>query len=446
MKTGVQRILSLIMVMMIVFSAGVSVSVSAEESSEAAGDSETAEYVDDGTMNLDVVFVLDGSGSMASSDPNKVAVDAFNLFVDLCDESCAAGYTIFSEKIKATNNITSLEKKSNLDKIKNNLSSIQYDAYGDTDIALGLTKAMNMHKEYSKTADANRKKAIILLSDGNTHLLNDKPRSADESRKEMVKTLAELKTLGIPVYSIGLNYDGTLDKNEINRISKKTDGLAFETKSSDNLPGIISDIFSSIYQIGGKDLVILKGNVDIKVKDSSVFYVNVIIRSTLGVDKLKPQLKKPDGKEVDFSKEGENIKLTSTRTYTMIKLINPDPGKWKLYLENATADNCTVRQIDFYSVYVKQKVDQEGKIGQPMKIVSQLSDGEGMVKDIDLLKTITMTATVTSDQLEEPVEVELTRKTDYSYMGEFVPEKAGDIQLLPRLYRKPLPKTVQRQS
>lgn len=432
MEAGVQKILSLIMVIMVVFSSVAAMCVNAEESSAPAEDSTEVEIVDDGTMNLDVVFVLDGSGSMLSSDPNRVAVDAFNLFVDLCDESCAAGYTIFSEKIKATNNITSLEKKSDLEKIKNNLSSIQYDAYGDTDIALGLTKAMNMHKEYSKTADPNRKKAIILLSDGNTHLLNDKPRSADESQKEMVKTLAELKKLGIPVYSIGLNYDGTLDKNEVNRISKKTNGKAFETKSSDNLPGIISDIFSSIYQIGGKDLAILKGNVDIRIKDNSVFYVNVIIRSTLDFKALNPQLKKPDGTEVDLSNPGDNIKVTSTKSYTMLKLINPDPGKWRLYLENATADNCQVRQLDFYSVYVNQRIEKEGAISQPIKLIAQLSDGDGIVKDLDLLKTITMTAYVTAEDEEKPIEIELKRKTDYSYMGEFIPEKAGTYTIYTR--------------
>ena len=35
---------------------------------------------DNGNMELDVVFVLDSSGSMAESDPNRVAPDAFKRF------------------------------------------------------------------------------------------------------------------------------------------------------------------------------------------------------------------------------------------------------------------------------------------------------------------------------------------------------------------------------
>ena len=72
---------------------------------------------DNGNMELDVVFVLDSSGSMAESDPNRIAPDAFKLFVDLCDESCGVGYTIYSEKIKESENITTLDKK-HLDELR----------------------------------------------------------------------------------------------------------------------------------------------------------------------------------------------------------------------------------------------------------------------------------------------------------------------------------------
>ena len=432
MKTGIRRIISLCMVIMLVMlSAAASLNVYADEETSGKTEESTEEQMvtemeDDGSMNLDVVFVLDGSGSMASSDPNKVALDAFNLFVDLCDETCSAGYTIFSERIKATKELTNFANSRSIKEVKEDLTSIAYDAYGDTDIALGLTKAMNMHKSF-KAPEGNRKKAIILLSDGNTHLLNDKPRSAAESKKEMEGTLKTLKEMGIPVYSIGLNYDGTLDKKEVDNISKTTNGKSFETKSSDELPKIISDIFSSIYSIGGKELSILKGHIDIKVKDESVFYINVIIRTTLGLDKIKPQLKKPNGEEIDFTKENDKVKLTSTKSYTMLKLIDPDPGKWKLYIENATGDNCKITQLDFYSVYVSQRLKSESAVGEKYVLASYLSDSNGMVKDTDLLKAIKMTAYIQYEREQKYcAEVELTRKTDYTFMGEFVPEKKGE--------------------
>ena len=44
------------------------------ESSNAGSKSDKTENA--GLMNLDVVFVLDASGSMTKSDPKKIAIDA----------------------------------------------------------------------------------------------------------------------------------------------------------------------------------------------------------------------------------------------------------------------------------------------------------------------------------------------------------------------------------
>ena len=82
-------------------------------------------------------------------------------------------------------------------------------------------------------------------------------------------TLKALKEKNIPVYSIGLNYDKTLDKKELEKISSTTGGTTYETSTSDKLTGIISDIFSNIYELDGIPKEIVDGKVTIEVKDSS---------------------------------------------------------------------------------------------------------------------------------------------------------------------------------
>ena len=96
MKSLPGRLLSLFLTAVIAFMFFVPViAVRADNDEDVIKDTEQ-----DANMNLDVVFVLDSSGSMLDSDPNKVALDAFNLFVDLCDETCGVGYVVYSEKIK----------------------------------------------------------------------------------------------------------------------------------------------------------------------------------------------------------------------------------------------------------------------------------------------------------------------------------------------------------
>ena len=383
---------------------------------------------DNGNMELDVVFVLDSSGSMAESDPNRIAPDAFKLFVDLCDESCGVGYTIYSEKIKESENITALDQK-HLNELRSKIAQMNTNPYGDTDIGLGLTKAFEIHKA-SENFDSTRKKVVILLSDGNTHLI-DNSKSPEQLKKEMDSALTSLSDNNIPVYAIGLNYDGTLDKKETQNIADKTHGKAYETKSSNELPGIISDIFADIYSINGSQKEIKKdGSVEIYIKDRSVFYVNIVIRSRLSIDELNPTLLNPRREEVKLDGSDKNIKMTNTGSYTLIKLIYPTSGRWKLHLDNATNENCIVTQLDFYSIFVKQKIsdlDNTLVLGQETQIEATLNKTDGIINDHDLIDDISMTAIITGGK--EPVKVDLTRQGT-SFFGSFMLNEEGTYTII----------------
>lgn len=283
---------------------------------------------------------------------------------------------------------------------------------------------MNIHLE-NESSDTQRKKAIILLSDGNTHLLNG-PRTLEESNKELESTLKSLSDENIPVYSIGLNYDGTLDKNELEKISTKTNGKSYETNTSDNLITIISDIFSDIYKLGGTNCEIKNGDVEINIKNNSIFYANIIIQSKLGVQELNPILTSPDGKNVSLT-NNDNVKMTDTGSYILIKLIYPENGKWNLHLTNADASNCTVTQLDFYSIYIKQNIQSSATVGETIQIEASLNDNNGAVNDTDLLRTITMTATVSNGK--DNTDIVLKRASNGRYVGEFTMDTAGEYTI-----------------
>lgn len=425
MKAKLKRSLSVLLAMIVTVGCLMTFHVNAENSGEESGETdEIAEYIDDGNMNLDIVFVLDASGSMLYSDPDGIALDAMNLFLDLCDDSCGVGYDVYTQKIMEEQDITSIKNSSDFDKIKNKIEKIKYDPVGDTDIALGLTRAMKIFEKNEKE-DENRKKAIVLLSDGNTDLPNG-PRTVAESKKEMETTLGELSKKEIPVYAIGLNSNGSLDKKELENIAKKSNGKSYETNTSDKLTYIISDIFSDIYDLEGVDREIVNGDVKIPIKDNSVFYVNIIIRTKLSKEELSPMLTDPSGKAVSLTGD-KKIKMTSAGSYTLIKLIYPESGTWNLHLNKATNDNCSVKQLDFYSVFIKQTVEKKAVVGDKITITASLNDGNGIVTDSDLLRTIEMTSKVSHSTGDQ--EVALTRNSDGTFTGEFVPEYAGEYSI-----------------
>ncbi len=180
------------------------------DTSQASGE-ENADHSDvanDGQMNLDVVFVLDASGSMTKSDPKKIAIDAYRLFVDLLDDSCGIGYVVYTHEIIEKGDIVDVSDKAGLEATKKKMASIKYDLDGFTDIALGLTEAKDILTD-KKYKDDHRQKVIILLTDGNTALPKE-GRPLDEADAEMEATLMTLYDRQIPVYSIGLNYNGKM--------------------------------------------------------------------------------------------------------------------------------------------------------------------------------------------------------------------------------------------
>ncbi len=375
-----------------------------------------------GNMYLDVVFVLDSSGSMLESDPNRVAADAFSLFTDLCDDTCGVGYTIYSHIIKESEKITTLDEK-HLAELKAKIAGMNRNPQGDTDIALGLDKALQLH-ELNKTEDDGRKKAVILLSDGNTHLI-DGSKSDAQLEKEMNEVLQKLSDEEIPVYAIGLNYDGTLDKKETNKIAEKTNGKAFEAKTSSELPAIVADIFADIYDIKGEGKEIKDGNVEVYIKDKSVSYVNLVIRSRLSFDQLNPVLMNPRRETIDI-KNNENFVVTTTDSYILIKMLSPVSGRWKLHLDNATNENCTVSQLDFYSMYVKQSITDLNNtlvVGQSTRIVASLNNESGLVTDKSLTENVSMSTTITGNGTTKTID--LTPQSDGQFFGEIILEAEG---------------------
>lgn len=264
MKTAIRRAGVLILAMLLPICCFMSYNVAAEDEDDNAANESAAQ---EGRMNLDVVFALDASGSMLKSDPERIATDAFSLFVDMCDDTCRLGYDVYTHMLKASENLKGIKDAEKLEAMKKKFGSISYEATGDTDVALGLTEAMRI---FERSDDNDfRKKAIVLLSDGNTDLPKG-PRTVAESAAEMKETLAKLKERHIEVYCVGLNVDGSLDKKDIEKISAATGGKAYEIDGSEKLTNTISDIFANISDMNGIDREIKNGQIELEIKDSSI--------------------------------------------------------------------------------------------------------------------------------------------------------------------------------
>lgn len=213
---------------------------------------ETEEFKFNGDMNFDVVFVADASGSMKYADPKMISSQAMSLFMDMCDKNnCRAGYVVYSHELVDSHDLIELNNLASVEEIRNGIMNVEYLPDADTDIALGLTEAMRIQEKSSSGEERNP--MIVLLSDGRTDLPKG-PRTVEESDAELQQTIEQLTDESIPVYTIGLNYDGSVDSEQMKNIADSTGGKYSEAKDASELYNIIIDIFADYNNIEDEEI------------------------------------------------------------------------------------------------------------------------------------------------------------------------------------------------
>ena len=213
---------------------------------------EVAQQTTADNMSFDVIFAIDGSGSMKKSDALKLRLTAGRLFTEMTySNTSRAGFVQFTNIIMDSQGLTDLSTEDSKASFRDRLSGLQDSVKGswDTDISLGLTQALNLLKE-GDSFNGDRNPMIILLSDGNTDLPNG-PRTVEESNAELTGTLSEAASLGVPIYSIGLNYDGKLDVDYMQNIANQTGGAFYNITTATDFNKYMTDIFGNALSIAG---------------------------------------------------------------------------------------------------------------------------------------------------------------------------------------------------
>ncbi|ARF14919.1 VWA domain-containing protein [Sporosarcina ureae] len=186
----------------------------------AQGDSIAACSVDRG---LDIVFVMDSSGSMMKNDLTNVRIQAAKRIMSDLHEYDRAAVIQFNENA------------SNLQSLTNNRYAVnaaldQVVASGGTDMSAGLKEAIH---EFSVNG-GNNHQIMIILTDGFSINNTESLRLAEEARSRNIRT-----------YTIGLGESSSLPIPFLTNIANKTGGQYFQAVNAVQL----TSIFDRIRQI-----------------------------------------------------------------------------------------------------------------------------------------------------------------------------------------------------
>ncbi|KAA9004718.1 VWA domain-containing protein [Paenibacillus spiritus] len=331
---------------------------------------------------IDAVLLLDVSNSMKTSDPGGIAAEAMKLFVDMLSvQGDKVGIVAYTDKVQREKALMEVKSASDKQDLKDFIDGLDRGAY--TDIAVGVEEAV---KVLQNGSDASHEPMIVMLADGNNDFNEATGRTESESDRELADAVAAAKKNGYPIYTIGLNADGKLNKAKLAQLSQDSGGKAFATNTADDLPEILSEIFADHLKLKVVPVQSLTANGDyqdvtVSVPNASVLEANISIISDQPVT---AKLTDPKGKDVAIPSSG--VLLSKSKTYSLIKLQSPQEGDWKLSVKGVPKDKIDINLIFNYDLTLAVDSPAPGvyKKGDKLDISAHLMSSGSQVKEAGL--------------------------------------------------------------
>ncbi|MBS4213105.1 vWA domain-containing protein [Neobacillus rhizophilus] len=371
------------------------------------------------SSRIEGVLVVDVSKSMLSSDPNGLSNEAMKMFVDMSSiKGDKIGVIAYGNDVESKKDLTRIQTEADKQAIKGFIDSL--GKYNNTDISVGVAEAL---KFLDTGHESGYIPLIVVLADGNNDLDKTKPKTNQQADEQLAQSVVDAKAKGYPIYVIGLNADGKLNKQLLQNIAAGTNGKFFETNNAADLPGILSEIFADhlmLKMVPVKDVTATEEFQDVPftVPNENVLEANISLISSKPVE-LK--LVDPSGKEVAIP--SDNISLTKSKNYSMLKLLNPVQGNWTLKVKGFPQDKVDVKLVFNNDLQLKlAPLVKNIKTGDTVKIEAFFEDNGKKIVNKDLYPTLKASLFVKDSASGKTEEIPL-KAGDKGFFGEF---KAGD--------------------
>ncbi|MGR9106121.1 MAG: FHA domain-containing protein [Gammaproteobacteria bacterium] len=193
------------------------------------------------TREVDVVLVLDNSGSMKGNDPGFLIKKAVTGFAESLNQESMLAIVVFDTNAKTILNLTKVSTSGFADLLGRALDHIDYSGQR-TDIPGGLERALH---ELQTNGSPNADSVVVFLTDGIVDL-GSRAKNTERSRFLHEVLLPELKKEGIHVYGVALSQDA--DMQLVQGLSSETEGSYHPVMKASELLQAFQKINSRIDQ------------------------------------------------------------------------------------------------------------------------------------------------------------------------------------------------------
>lgn len=319
-------------------------------------------------IGLDVIFVMDYSGSMNSNDPEHIAKSMVKAFIDTVHSpDIRIGFVSYNDRILSSASPLPVDTVEEREKLKQLVDGAGYS--GNTDIGLGLQYACGLMEQ-----ESGRKRMIVLISDGESDLKGSTTgRVLENSEADMNDALNQCKEQGIPIDTIAFgNYDGSTQK--LAQLSDQTGGQAYTVKAPEDLIGILYGIFGtnmdySIQEITSGIYAQGQQNIRLKLDEAYLDELDVLMISpqTIGA--------------VHVLYGGQQIEPVNLGHYAVAKITSLDSQIHEMTVQAETAKNqgLKIYLISYRSLTPVLKISPSVYKNSPLKYEVYFKDGNGSI-------------------------------------------------------------------
>ncbi len=317
---------------------------------------------------IDLVIVMDKSGSMIDSDPQKMTSAAVNMLINMMPaEGSRVGVVAFNDQpevlttVGGKTNLIPLIDVGNVVAVKEQVRSVNY--HGGTGIGNALKKAADI---LASESDDTHQKVIMIFTDGLNDFGNDEEALAKCEDNE-ADAVIWAKENGCRIYCFGYDYylsDGTSSMGanaegitKLTNISQMTGGT---TTRIDNINTVQDEFIQMLIDLC--DLIYVdvatvpgdggKHSVTFEV-GPSVLEANIRIGSVTAnaISNGSFHLYDPNGNELKL-KNDESTRYDVDFLAASIKVIRPQIGNWTLELDGIVGEEIKIGLLEHYRVSV----------------------------------------------------------------------------------------------
>ncbi len=262
---------------------------------------------------VDILFILDCSGSMKKTDPQDFRKPATELMVSLLGPKDRIGLISFGDTAKTlvplTDNFPENRK----------IFSQAIQKISSQDLTTDLYEAIRKGFEEIKGSQRSDK-ILLVMSDGQMDLgSKEKDQSA---LKKLFDLIPELIKGNIKLYTVA--FTDLSDQKLLADLAQRTGGFFGMAKADKDLHVIFSSIFE---QLKIPDTVPLEGDsffIDKEIQEATVLITKQLETTTKLID--------PNRLEVLYGRAPANVDWYQTKAFDLITIKKPVSGRWKVQL------------------------------------------------------------------------------------------------------------------